>query len=186
MDSSLLNKITTLITGCDTECHKVKELNNLKNEYENYLTNYTNSYIKYQTIKYGDTVTDKQFKEKYKTGYQELNNKIKYIEKVLLSDVDELENIITQQNIAVNKKNEVLNNSNKQKREREKILKELKNNLKNNESQFKTIDKKMMDTISLFGCGPLRVNYYRSNYYLFVINLIIFIVIIFFIYKTLK
>ena len=37
MKSDLQSKVTTLLTGCDTECQRIKELNKLKVQYTDYL-----------------------------------------------------------------------------------------------------------------------------------------------------
>ena len=108
MKSNLQSKVSTLLTGCDTECQRVKELNKLKSEYQTYLQKYIDAYYQYQKLQYGQSLEEKKFQKQYEKMSQEFNNKMKYIENILKSDIEEADKIIEEQKKIVKEKNIIL------------------------------------------------------------------------------
>ena len=186
MDANLQSKVTTLLTGCDTECQRLKELNKLKTEYEEYLQKYIQTYSEYQKIQYGQTIEEKKFQQEYENKSKEFNNKMKYIENVLRSDIQQANEIINKQKKIIKDKNKILGKTQIEIKKRKKIIDGLTNNLITDEGQNETFDDHLLKKISIFPNRILKkitVNYNLSTYLLFILLLIILTVIIILISK---
>ena len=180
MKSDLQSKVTTLLTGCDTECQRIRELNKLKIEYEEYLRKYIQAYYEYQKIQYGQTLDEKRFQREYEKKSQEFNNKMKYIEEVLKSDIEEATDIIKRQKLIIKEKNIMLSRTNIEIVKRKKIINGLTDNLITDKGQQSNFDDHLLKRVSIFPYGPIKkltVNYNRSTYYLLLL-LIVFLTII--------
>lgn len=189
MDPNLQSKVTTLLTGCNGECQKSKEMSKLKVEYQDYLWKYIQSYSKYMVLRYGQTLEDKQFQREYEKKSREFNQKMEYIENILNSDIEEANRIIREQKQYIENKNRLLDQSRQEIYQRKKILNKLTKNLVTDKGQIHNFDDKLLKSISIFPYIPLlkniTVNYDKSTYYLLFINILVFLVIIFFILKIL-
>jgi hypothetical protein len=186
MKSDLQSKVTTLLTGCDTECQRTRELNKLKTEYEEYLRKYIQTYYEYQKIQYGQTLDEKKFQREYEKRSKEFNNKMKYIENVLKSDIKEVNDIIKRQKIIIREKNIMLNKTNVEIIKRKKIINGLTDNLVTDKGQQDNFNDHLLKRISIFPYGPLKrltFNYNRSTYYLLLLLIVILTIIIILIYK---
>ena len=186
MDANLQSKVTTLLTGCDTECQRLKELNKLKTEYEEYLQKYIQTYSEYQKIQYGQTLEEKKFQQEYEQKSKEFNNKMSYIENVLTSDIKQANDIITQQKKIIKEKNVMLGKGQSEIKKRKKILDGLTNDLITDKGQNDNFDDQLLKKISILPYGILKyitVNYVWSTYLLFILLLVILTVIIILIYK---
>lgn len=186
MKSNLQSKVSTLLTGCDTECQRVKELNKLKSEYQTYLQKYIDAYYQYQKLQYGQSLEEKKFQKQYEKMSQEFNNKMKYIENILKSDIEEADKIIEEQKKIVKEKNIILGETKVEIIKRKKILNTLTKNLITDKGQIKNFDEQLLKKISIFPGGPFKkvvVNYDRSTFYLFLFVLVIFTVIVILIFK---
>lgn len=186
MKDDLQSKVTTLLTGCDTECQRLKELNKLKVEYEEYLQKYIQTYSEYQKIQYGQTLEEKKFQQEYEKKSKEFNNKMKYIENVLRSDIQQANEIIAKQKKIIKEKNLILGTSQIEIKKRKKIISKLTDNLITDEGQNENFDDQLLKKISIFPYGILKyitVNYNLSTHFLFLLLLIILVVIITLIFK---
>ena len=186
MDANLQSKVTTLLTGCDTECQRLKELNKLKTEYEEYLQKYIQTYSEYQKIQYGQTLEEKKFQQEYEQKSKDFNNKMSYIENVLISDIKQANDIINQQKKIIKEKNRMLGKEQIEIKKRKKILDGLTNDLITDKGQNENFDDQILKKISIFPYGLLKyitVNYGWSTYLLFILLLIMLTVIIILIYK---
>ena len=186
MKGELQSKVTTLLTGCDTECQRIKELNKLKTEYEDYLQKYIQTYSEYQKIQYGQTLEEKKFQQEYEKKSKEFNNKMKYIENVLRSDIQQANEIITKQKKIIKEKNLMLGKTQVEIKQRKKIINKLTDNLITDEGQSENFDDQLFKKISIFPYGLMKyitVNYNWSTYFLFLLLLIILTVIIILIFK---
>ena len=186
MKDDLQSKVTTLLTGCDTECQRLKQLNKLKIEYEDYLQKYIQTYSEYQKIQYGQTIQEKKFQQEYEKQSKEFNNKMKYIENVLKSDIQQANEIINQQKKIIKEKNLMLGKTQNEIKKRKKIIDGLTDNLITDEGQNENFDDKLLKKISIFPYTYLKYmtfNYNRSTYYLFFLLLIILTIVIILIFK---
>ena len=186
MKSDLKSKVTTLLTGCDTECQRIKELNKLKVQYTDYLQKYIKAYSEYQILQYGKTLEEKKFQQEYEKISREFNNKMKYIESILKSDIEEADKIIDEQKKIIKEKNIILGKNKIQIEKRKKILNTLTKNLVTDKGQIANFDDQLLNKIAIIPYGIFNrivVNYDRSTFYLFLIILIIFTIIVILIFK---
>ena len=181
MKSELQRKVRTLLTGCDTECQRTRELNELKTEYEEYLRKYIQTYYEYQKLQYGQTIDEKKFQKEYEKRSKEFNHKMDYIESILNSDIEEARNIIKKQKMIIREKNIMLKNTNTEIIKRKKIISNLTDNLVTDKGQQNNFDNQLLKKISIFSLRPLKkltFNYNRSTYYLLLLLILIIIIII--------
>ena len=186
MESNLQSKVTTLLTGCDTKCQKIKELDNLKRDYESYLHKYIKAYSQYQKLQYGKTLQEKKFKLEYETISKKFNIKMLNIEKTLKSDIKSINQIINQQKKIILNKNNIIDNHKNEKSSRHKILNNLTQHLITEKGQIQKFDEELLKKISIFPYGKMNkiiVNYNRSTIYLFCLIVIFLIAIIILILK---
>jgi len=140
MNQQLSQKIQTLISGCDSECQRKRDIDKLKKEYTSYLNKYLSAYNDYQIKKYGSTLSQKEIQKDHDDKLKGFTNKMEYIEKVLKEDINEANSIISYQEKMIKEKNKQIQSNKLKQNKRKKILKDLTDNLLTDNEQLNTFD----------------------------------------------
>jgi len=172
------SKLTT--SDCDETCQTQKRIEKLKLEYQDYLSKFIDAYGDYQQLTFGriNSYEDRQLLLNYKREFKLYENKINRLIKNIKQNIKNNDIIIQKQKILIKNKNKMEN--------KDSIYKETINNLKKENITDTYQTKQLVDNnqyIYLFGFPPIKVKYNYSIYILFYLNLLIVLIILFFIYK---
>ena len=104
------------LVGCDFECQRNENIQQLRNLYDNELKKYYETYVKYINYKF-DTSRNRQYKLNYaestiKPQVQAINRKLNKILNTLKSNIAETETVINDHERNINNKGNLINKRN--------------------------------------------------------------------------
>ena len=170
-------------SDCDETCQIQKKIENLKLEYQDYLSKFIDAYGEYQQLAFGriNNYESRQLLLDYQKEFSLYENKINRLIDNLKENIEKNDKLIESQKTVIKNKNEM---ENKDSIYYKDTIDRLKKDNITDTYQSKQLDNNQY--IYLFGFPPIKVKYNYSIYVLFYLNLLIVLVILFFIYKLIK